>query len=78
VSPVVALQPESRRKEEWLSFAAACACAGERQSRAAAFPGGDLPEAPGGKKAALSRFATARFNYFPPPLKRAALHRQAK
>jgi hypothetical protein len=55
-----------------------CACAGERKSRAAAFPGGDLPEAPGGKKAALSRFATARNNYFPPPGKGPALHREAK
>jgi hypothetical protein len=52
---------------------------GVKISRAAAFPGGDLPEAPGGKKAALSRFATARFNYFPPPPKEgAALHREAK
>ena len=45
----------------------ACVLAERKKSRAAAFPDGDLPEAPGGKKAALSRFAMARSNYFPPP-----------
>jgi hypothetical protein len=58
----------------------------ERAARAA-FPSGDLPEAPGGGRssqkgegtAALSRVAMARDNYFPPPPpKGAALHREAK
>src|SRR6267378_3782268 len=40
---------------------------GEKRAARAAFPGGDLPEAPGGKGASLSRFAMARSNYFPPP-----------
>ena len=44
----------------------------------AVFPSGDLPEAPVGNEAALSRFAMALGNYFPPPSKRAALHREAK
>jgi hypothetical protein len=49
-----------------------------RVAAQAAFPSGDLPEAPDGEKAVLSRFAMARANYFPPPTERAALHREAK
>src|SRR5437879_1337602 len=40
---------------------------GEKRAARAAFPSGDLPEAPVGNGASLSRFAMARSNYFPPP-----------
>jgi len=56
------LKPVIRRNEERArGRAGGCALAGKRAAPAA-FPSGDLPEAPGGKKAALSRFAMARSN----------------
>jgi hypothetical protein len=71
--------PLSRRKEERFSSAAAVCLGRERKSRAAAFPGGDLPEAPGGQKAALSRFAMARDQLFSAAATRgAALQRETK
>jgi hypothetical protein len=76
----VFVRPVSCRKEKRLSFAAAAVCLGRmKSSRAAAFPSGDLPEAPGGTKAALIRLAMARGQLFSAAaLRGAALHREAK
>ena len=66
-------------RENGFSFAAAVCLCPEKGSRATAFPGGDLPEAPGGKKAALSPVCNGAVQLFSAAAQRgAALHREAK
>jgi hypothetical protein len=67
--PAIVLPPPvSRRERERVRPCRGClSWPAFKRAAHAAFPSGDLPVAPAGKEAALSRVAMAPVNYFPPP-----------